>query len=122
MSGNDQQNSSGSFWKYALAATFGIVGAAGLYLHKSQEQTQKEKKMSSDWAPSNIEVEKCVICQSKCDGSTRILDCGHVFHAACIIPYVQQSHKCPVCRYPVESLSRRWSHPLGHTLTHDVES
>lgn len=34
------------------------------------------------------------------------LDCRHVFHKACIVPWLQRQKTCPICRHEVEP--QRW--------------
>lgn len=109
---NEQQNSSGSFWKFAFAATAGVVGAIGYHYYQKNQMEEEKKQVASasgqpKWAPDNVQNEICVICRSPSNATSRILDCGHVYHQACIMPYIQQSKKCPTCRQPVEIMSRR---------------
>lgn len=43
----------------------------------------------------------CVICQESCFeyGATHSLDCGHKFHASCIVSWFRSGNtSCPVCR------------------------
>jgi hypothetical protein len=45
------------------------------------------------------EGDLCPICQEALRGSGESLDCGHVFHARCIIPWFRQGNQtCPLCR------------------------
>jgi len=53
----------------------------------------------------------CAVCLSAFEAGepTRALPCGHLFHAACITPWVTSNASCPTCRRPVriEALSDR---------------
>ena len=35
------------------------------------------------------------------DESVRELNCGHIFHTDCIVPWLEQHATCPVCRKPL---------------------
>lgn len=50
----------------------------------------------------------CSICLVPClDASGTTLDeCGHRFHASCIIPWFRTTKTCPVCRDPGDSTLR----------------
>ncbi len=40
----------------------------------------------------------CSICQDMVTSATRLTNCGHCFHAACIDEWFTQSPRCPMCR------------------------
>ena len=41
----------------------------------------------------------CPICHECVEGNDYELECGHVFHAACIVPWFRNGNaSCPVCR------------------------
>ena len=46
------------------------------------------------------ETGSCTICLDEIGPQQRAvrLDCGHVFHAACLLPWVSRSKTCPNCR------------------------
>ena len=35
------------------------------------------------------------------------LECGHKFHAVCIVPSLQQGRRCPMCRHLPKSLRQK---------------
>ena len=35
------------------------------------------------------------------------LECGHKFHAVCIVPSLQQDRRCPICRHLPKSLRQK---------------
>jgi len=49
----------------------------------------------------------CSICQEGITepGSTRIVDCGHLFHPNCISEWFTRSVHCPMCRYDIRGVS-----------------
>ncbi|MCL7030601.1 hypothetical protein MKW94_004872 [Papaver nudicaule] len=46
----------------------------------------------------------CVVClDGIIDGSeVSNMPCSHMFHSACLIPWLHESNSCPVCRYQVD--------------------
>nr|KYP76612.1 E3 ubiquitin-protein ligase RNF181 [Cajanus cajan] len=57
---------------------------------------------------SFLKIEKCNICMDKFevdegDDQDDVLSmpCNHVFHRECIVKWLQTSHTCPLCRYPM---------------------
>ena len=60
-----------------------------------------------------LETEKCSIClenvgfrENEENVKLSLLPCEHVFHHLCIVKWLQTSHTCPLCRYPM---------PVRHT-------
>jgi len=54
------------------------------------------------------EIEKCNIClknvgfrENEENVKLSSLPCEHVFHHLCIVKWLQTSHTCPLCRYPM---------------------
>lgn len=46
----------------------------------------------------------CAICQEPCIGVTHKLECGHEFHANCIVSWFRSGQKsCPICRDEVDN-------------------
>lgn len=43
----------------------------------------------------------CAVCQDTLASGTRLRQCGHVFHRACIMNWFEMSSRCPVCRHDV---------------------
>lgn len=43
----------------------------------------------------------CAICLKKYDDDEEVkeLPCKHEFHASCILPWLQKTNSCPVCRH-----------------------
>lgn len=47
-------------------------------------------------------VDACSIClENMCGVGTILLECGHVFHKACMIEWGQRNETCPLCRSPL---------------------
>ena len=48
--------------------------------------------------------ELCAICLDEllaCDGDVRkLLRCAHVFHDHCIVAWLSQANRCPICQWP----------------------
>ncbi|KAK9075055.1 hypothetical protein SSX86_003374 [Deinandra increscens subsp. villosa] len=49
------------------------------------------------------DIETCAVCKDKVfNNEGRIakqLECGHMYHSECIIPWLDSRNTCPVCRY-----------------------
>jgi len=43
----------------------------------------------------------CAICTEDLEEGCRVtsMPCGHLFHAACLMPWLRQHHTCPMCRF-----------------------
>jgi E3 ubiquitin-protein ligase RNF115/126 len=43
---------------------------------------------------------ECAVCKDAfaVGGTASALTCGHLFHGACIVPWLERSATCPVCR------------------------
>ncbi|KAK7311545.1 hypothetical protein RJT34_09762 [Clitoria ternatea] len=54
----------------------------------------------------NATMEKCTICLTEFDKDAQVLlmPCKHVYHEECLIQWLQASHMCPLCRYPMSTL------------------
>ncbi|CAB4282535.1 unnamed protein product [Prunus armeniaca] len=48
-------------------------------------------------------MENCVICMKNFEAGVEVisLPCSHVYHEACIVQWLETSHLCPLCRYPM---------------------
>jgi hypothetical protein len=53
-----------------------------------------------------LEETCCSICQTELltADSTKRMPCGHAFHSACIVPWLQNRNTCPDCRAEVETV------------------
>ena len=53
-----------------------------------------------------LEETCCSICQTEllAADSTKRMPCGHAFHSACIVPWLQNKNTCPDCRAEVETV------------------
>ena len=46
----------------------------------------------------------CAVCQESMESGTRLRNCGHGFHTACITNWFSMNPRCPVCRDDVRVL------------------
>ncbi|KAK7311546.1 hypothetical protein RJT34_09763 [Clitoria ternatea] len=51
-------------------------------------------------------LKDCAICLTEFDQDTEVLQmpCKHVYHEECLVQWLQTSHVCPLCRYPLSTL------------------
>ncbi|XP_044477193.1 uncharacterized RING finger protein C2A9.04c-like [Mangifera indica] len=49
------------------------------------------------------EDEKCSICLEEFNVGDELcrLPCSHFYHEDCIVPWLEKSHTCPLCRFPL---------------------
>ncbi len=61
--------------------------------------------------PSRQQIKDCYICRNECvpDDVTCKLPCDHVFHRACLVPWLVKSRRCPTC---FKSLSEKEYHQI----------
>jgi hypothetical protein len=52
----------------------------------------------------------CSICQEAVTSATRIRQCGHCFHEACISQWFSMNPRCPMCRVDVREAGGAGSH------------
>lgn len=62
---------------------------------KTAVENLREIKME----PSNSQ--QCPVCLKEFDAGTmaKLMPCRHIFHKECIIPWLQKTNSCPLCRY-----------------------
>ncbi|MBI0385202.1 hypothetical protein JBE27_55305, partial [Streptomyces albiflaviniger] len=59
---------------------------------------------SSVKVAGSLEGIRCAICQDPIAEGGGFLQCGHVFHSACVDPWLMQCDPrptCPTCRTPL---------------------
>ncbi|KAI3988716.1 hypothetical protein MKX01_025028 [Papaver californicum] len=54
----------------------------------------------------SIAIIACCICleESKAEEEISRMPCRHMFHADCIVSWLEQSNSCPMCRFKVYQL------------------
>ena len=53
---------------------------------------------------------ECSICLDELNNGeeTRVLQCGHFFHSACVDPWIKQNFNCPYCRQCENDIDCYW--------------
>merc|ERR1711907_891949 len=88
-----------------------IVPRECMHIHENEpveKPTAKETIASlprSFCESDSIDEDGCsVCCQRYAKGEQLIeLPCGHHFHSACILPWLEKQHTCPTCRFELPS-------------------
>lgn len=72
-----------------------------------------------------VRDQTCAICQEGVECATRIRQCGHCFHSACIGQWFTMNPRCPVCRHDIRNLQtsprRETNVPQSHRMYSDEE-
>ena len=52
---------------------------------------------------NTIKEDKCAICLQKYTGIDiiKLFPCKHIFHKKCILKWIENSNKCPLCKYDI---------------------
>jgi E3 ubiquitin-protein ligase RNF115/126 len=69
----------------------------------------KKFNMTDKYCKNNngkLEFPNCAICISDIvkNEETILLPCGHMYHSKCIVEWLNQNNKCPVCRFELRRL------------------
>ena len=48
-------------------------------------------------------IQECVICMEEFHTGSEVtrMPCSHIYHGDCIVRWLETSHICPLCRYPM---------------------
>lgn len=65
--------------------------------------TQQQIEEGTERNVSVIDM-TCSICQESVTSATRIRQCGHCFHEACITQWFSMNPRCPMCRADVREV------------------
>eukprot|EP01130_Rhizamoeba_saxonica_P016105 TRINITY_DN7373_c0_g1_i1.p2 TRINITY_DN7373_c0_g1~~TRINITY_DN7373_c0_g1_i1.p2 ORF type:complete len:112 (-),score=23.05 TRINITY_DN7373_c0_g1_i1:62-397(-) len=70
------------------------------------------------WTKKKYENEMCVVCADQFvdDDEAHKLDCNHIYHVDCIIPWLTKHNTCPVCRFELST-----GDPLHDLKDHDPD-
>jgi hypothetical protein len=71
--------------------------------HPNSKEKEKIQTNNDDDA-SKVEFGCCSVCldEIQCDKGRFVLECGHTFHAKCILTEFQHRNRCPMCRTEVK--------------------
>lgn len=81
----------------------------------------------NDSASASLGLGCCSVCldEIQCDKGRFVLECGHTFHAKCILTEFRHRNRCPMCRTEVaESAAHRFMMPstlrIYSSILHDA--
>ncbi|CAN1855151.1 E3 ubiquitin-protein ligase RDUF1 [Linum perenne] len=90
--------------RMAAAAMAPEAEAAGEYIGASESAIENLERLESFDGE-----DRCAICLEEMDGEIggRLirLDCEHIFHENCLVPWLRKSNACPLCRGKKDSCS-----------------
>ena len=114
-------------FKIIISIIFIIIGSIYLYKHFTYiPESIREKKLkeflrdNKNKKINKVFNESCIICLEKFvdeneelkknnddtkqneEQKTSILDCGHKFHEYCIVEWLKNHDKCPICRIDIK--------------------
>ncbi|KAF4673384.1 peptidylprolyl [Perkinsus chesapeaki] len=70
-------------------------------------------------------VDECSICtlefnrEDAGDSDSTSLPCGHLFHRDCLVPWLEKSDSCPVCRHKLPTDSVKYLREIGEDAEAD---
>ena len=74
---------------------------------KLTEEQMKTAFLEEAGSNGDIYVYKMLTCSICMESITAVkgvnVNCGHAFHAECIVPWLQRDRRCPVCRHAPKS-------------------
>ncbi|KAE7997378.1 hypothetical protein FH972_002019 [Carpinus fangiana] len=67
------------------------------------------KKVTFEFEDGLRSIGECIICTEEFEGGLELtrLPCSHVYHGDCIVKWLETSHRCPLCRYPLPYMRER---------------
>eukprot|EP00211_Chloroparvula_japonica_P005888 CAMPEP_0119121854 /NCGR_PEP_ID=MMETSP1310-20130426/2287_1 /TAXON_ID=464262 /ORGANISM="Genus nov. species nov., Strain RCC2339" /LENGTH=345 /DNA_ID=CAMNT_0007111435 /DNA_START=467 /DNA_END=1504 /DNA_ORIENTATION=+ len=65
------------------------------YQKLNELMSEKYKTVKGEDLTDNNDV--CAICRDAME-EAKLLPCGHLFHEACLLPWLKHHHNCPTCR------------------------
>ncbi|CAK8567358.1 unnamed protein product [Lathyrus sativus] len=82
-----------------IAAMFDSIGEAQ-FVPTSKEAIDSLEKVKIKNCEAN---EKCSVCQFEFNVGMEVtkMPCNHLYHQECIVQWLETSHMCPMCRYPM---------------------
>ncbi|MCL7029609.1 hypothetical protein MKW94_021460 [Papaver nudicaule] len=84
------------------------VGASRSAIDGLKREAYSYKSGGHDEADKTaLDSTTCVICMEKFEAGTLVtyMPCTHIFHEYCLIPWLQENHSCPLCRFEIQSCS-----------------
>ncbi|KAK9995997.1 hypothetical protein SO802_020683 [Lithocarpus litseifolius] len=82
-----------------------ILDSMETYKPKSIPATKSSIKALEKimFQPSSNSIQECSICLEEFQTGFEVtrMPCSHVYHGKCIAKWLQTSHFCPLCRYPM---------------------
>lgn len=114
-----------TYWLYFLSIAFFFVTAASIgyfvfvsahRLHSMRSERRAERRLKTDAqkaikqlevrtvkkgdAETGADAQTCAVCieSYKAGDVITVLTCGHIFHKACIEPWLLEKRTCPMCK------------------------
>ncbi|MCL7027001.1 hypothetical protein MKW94_001512 [Papaver nudicaule] len=81
------------------------VGASRSAIDGLKREAYSYKSCGHD--EPTADTNTCVICMEKFEARTVVtyMPCSHMFHEYCLVPWLQENHSCPLCRFEIQSCS-----------------
>jgi hypothetical protein len=64
----------------------------------SEPEEKAEIEMTSIFTEKRVSLDVCAICNDDMTDAVQSIQCGHVFHKACIEEWIKMHPTCPLCR------------------------
>ncbi|KAI3952883.1 hypothetical protein MKW92_035403 [Papaver armeniacum] len=76
------------------------VGASRSAIEGLKRERYSYESGGDNPAKNSSDANACVICMDKFEAGTLVtyMPCSHIFHEACLVPWLQENYFCPLCR------------------------
>lgn len=113
-------NTTRSVTKFAMNIINNIIDNVVNRRPEQQEHKERQENIQNTYSASaSLDLGCCSICceDIQFDKGRFVLECGHTFHAKCILTEFQHRNRCPMCRTEVvESIAHKPSYIIPSSL------
>ena len=87
---------------YAIADVIQVARQLANRLRSFKKYREITRNMDARFPNASADeieaAESCIICRDKLTGTSKVLQCGHIFHSDCLKSWAVVQQTCPTCR------------------------